>query len=80
MSRGKTFTHVRFRKGSRRTFTLIELLVVMAISVNDNDGRFWSPDWKTPRGIYGAVFVRQSAFGLWNGRCPGSGSNTSIAR
>ncbi len=51
----------------------------MAASVNDNDERFWSPNWKTPRGACGpTVWTRPAwAWGLWElaGREEGEGSS-----
>jgi len=37
---------------------------IMAMSVNDNGGSFWSPNWKTPRSCYGPAFTRPT-WGLW---------------
>ncbi len=47
----------------------------MAMSVHDNDGGFWSPDWQNPRGVYGPTFARSTMWGLWEltGREEGEG-------
>lgn len=47
----------------------------MAMSVNDNGGSFWSPDWGGPRDVYGPGAYTRPYWGLWNlsGREAGEG-------